>query len=176
MRQLHDADNFFFDLFGRAVEVRVILSEAANAHQSVENTGALVAVHCSQLSQPQRKFSITARCCFIDQNAARAVHRFDGKRVFIYFGKVHVFMVVVPVPRAHPEGTIQHQRGLDLLIAAERVFPAPKINEVVHDNHSLGVEEGESRSLRLHAEQIQLFPQLAVVAQFCLLHAVQVCL
>ena len=67
---------------------------------------------------------------------------------------------MIPVAGALPQGSVEHDGRLDLLIACFPVNLAPVVFQTVAQDHSLGVEEGEAGALVPDVEQAQL----AVVA------------
>ena len=81
----------------------IILGEAAHTHQTVELAGFLMTVNQSQLSHTKRQITVGTRLGLVNQNAARAVHRFDREILLIDDGGVHVLFVVIPVTGGLPQ-------------------------------------------------------------------------
>src|SRR5262249_24429585 len=83
-------------------------------------------------------------------------------------------LVGVPVTRAVPELDVEHLRGLDLLVAAGVELLANLGLDQAQQDRPLGEPEGHPRRLRAKLEEVELRPELAVVALTCLLEALQV--
>ena len=152
----------------------IVLGEGTYAHQSVERAVEFVAVNVAQFAHAKRKFTVAVIAGLVDEHSARAVHRLDGVFVAVDFREVHVFFIVVPVAGAVPQIRVEDHRGLDFLVARLRVFFAPEVFELVADNHSLGMEERETRSFFVHREQVQFLAELSVVALLRFFEACQV--
>ena len=133
-------------------------------------------VHQSQLAAAQRQIAIRPHAALVDQHAAGAVHGLDGEIGVVDHRGVHVFAVMIPVAAAFPQAAVEHDGGLDLLIPGLAMDLAPVVLQDVAQNHALGIEEREARALVADVKQVQLAAQLAVVALFGLLDAVQVLL
>ena len=172
--QLHHALDFVLYLFGRHEDVRVILREAAHAHQPVQRAGELVPVYKAQFAHAQGQVPVRAGLCLVHQHAARAVHGLDGKVRVVDDRSVHVLFVVVPVAAALPQGSVEHDGSADLLIACSAVDLAPVVDELVFQNHALGQEERKAGALLHQGEQLQLFAKAAVVALLRLLQHFQI--
>ena len=155
-------------------DVRVVLREAAHAHQAVQRAGELVPVHQSQLAAAQRQIAIRPHAALVDQHAAGAVHGLDGEIGVVDHRGVHVFAVMIPVAAAFPKLAVEHDGRFDFLIAMLAMDFAPVILQLITQNHSLGEEEWEAGALVEDVEQIKLTTQLAMVALLCFLHAGQV--
>ena len=65
------------DLLGRAEEMGVVLSEAADAEHAVEFARLLVAIDGAELGEPHRQVAVTPRLRFVNLNVVRAVHRLE---------------------------------------------------------------------------------------------------
>ncbi|CAM5594121.1 hypothetical protein STENM223S_02733 [Streptomyces tendae] len=154
-------------LLAGAVDVRVVLGEAAGAGQAVHDARLLVPVHGAELEQAQRQLTVGAAARVEDQVVHRAVH---GLEVVVHalvelHGRVHAVGVPVQVARGLEELPLRRVRGVDELVALLLVA-APRV--VLHhpaDDAALGVEDGEAGAdLLRDGEQVQLAAELAVVA------------
>ena len=174
VNQLGYTDNLILDLLGQHKDVGIILPEAAYTHQTVQRTGQLMAVYQANLAHTNRQVTVAVHIIFVNQNTAGAVHRFNGKILFINLGEVHIFFVVVPMAAALPQRTVQHNRGADLLIVGSGVDLTPVSLQLVTQNAALGQIEREAGAFIHKCKQAQLGTQLAVVTLFGLLHAEQV--
>ncbi len=95
------------DLIRGHEDVRIILGEAAHTHQTVQLAGFLMTVNESQLTHAKRQVTVGTRLGLVNQNAARAVHRFDCVVLVVDDGGVHVVFVVIPVTGGLPRLTFQ---------------------------------------------------------------------
>ncbi len=73
--QLVDLQALFRKLFFRAEHMRVVLGEAAHAHQAVHGAGRLVAVDDTEFRQAQRQIAVALQAMLEDLHMAGAVHR-----------------------------------------------------------------------------------------------------
>src|SRR5712691_5066997 len=72
--KIHASFDFGFDLRGHAEDVRVVLSEAADAEQAVEHAAALVAIDGAEFGKANRQVAITMQLRLVNQNVTWAVH------------------------------------------------------------------------------------------------------
>ena len=174
VNELGDALDLVLDLIRCHEDVRIVLREAADAEQTVQRAGQLVAVHDAELAHAQRQITVRVRLGLIDQHAAGAVHRLERKRHIVDDSGIHIVFIVIPVTAAVPEILIEHDWGRDLDVAGLLVDLAPVIDELVFEHHAVGQEEREARALVHEGEQAELLAELAVVALFGLLDAREV--
>ena len=172
--QRHNALDFVRDLLLRHKNVGIVLRKAADTHQAVQRTGFLVAVHDAELTHADRKITVGMGLHFINQHAARAVHRLDGKILIVDDGGVHIGLVMIPVTGSLPQLTVEHDGGADLHIAGLPVNVAPILDQLVFQNHSLRQEEREAGALLHQSKQPELLAELAVVALLGLLNLLKV--
>ncbi len=159
---LHD---LVLDLLFGAEDVRVVLGDVANAQQPVEDAAGLVAVHEARLGVAHGQVAIGAPLVLVDLDMRRAVHRLQAHRASIGVGEVHVVLVLLPVPGLVPELDVVEDRSFHLLVAAREVLGAPQLGELVEDRHAGRLpERAAGRELGEH-EQLQLAPELAVIAR-----------
>ena len=64
--------------------MRVVLREGANAHESVQRSGRLEAVHLPELGNLHRKFAIAAQTVLENLHMAGAVHRLTRTDAFVF--------------------------------------------------------------------------------------------
>ena len=181
--ELQGAGELLADLFLRAVDVGVVLGEAACAGEAVHDARLLVAVHRPELEQPQRQFPVGPSARAEDQVVHRAVHRLD--------------VVILPGLRRVPSSSnsasrciggnmpsAYHSRCLDTsnrcpllrcgVLTNEypaSTWRAPRVVlELLADDAALGVEDGEPRTEFVReAEQVEFRAELAVIALLGLL-------
>ena len=77
--------------------MRVILSEAAHPHQTVQGTGRLVAVAGTKLGHTQRQIAVGLQTLVEDLDVTRAVHRLDGVLAVFGLGGEHGLGIFLPV-------------------------------------------------------------------------------
>lgn len=71
--------------------------EPYHTHHPVQSTRQLMAVHLTELGNPDRQLTVRVQAVFENQYMPGAVHRFQRESRFVNFCKVHIFMVMVPV-------------------------------------------------------------------------------
>ena len=79
-----------------------------------------------------------------------------------------------PVTGTLPQLTIQNHRSADFLITITAMYLTPVINQLIADNHAIGVEEWEAWAFLMNAKEIQLLAQLAMVTLGSLLQHLQI--
>ena len=156
-------------------DMRVVLSEAADAEQAVQRTGQLMAVHQTQLTHAQRQVTVGVRLRLIHQHSAGAVHGLYRVILAVDDGGVHVLFVVIPVTGGLPEVAVEYHRGRDLDVAVSLVHLAPVVDKGIFEHHALGQEEREAGSLLGQHKQAQLLAETAMVAALCLLKTLKIC-
>ena len=171
--QFDNALDLVWDLFRCHINMCIILVEAAYTHQTVQLTGFFVSVNQTDLTHADRKITIRMRLHFINQHAARAVHRFDRKVFVIDHGRVHVFTVVIPVTGSLPKLTVQHDRGRNFYVAVTGMDMTPVIQKEILQDHALWQEERESRTFFHQSEDPELFSEFPVITFLCFLDPVQ---
>ena len=174
--QAHYALDLVLDLLPGHENMRIVLGEAAHAHQAVQLAGLFMTVHQSQLADPKRQVTVGTGLGFVNQHAARAVHGLHRVILVVDHGGVHVFPVMIPVSGGLPELPVQDDGSGDLLIALSVMQSSPVIDQDILQHHSLGKEERESGAFLHDRENAQLLSQFAVIPLLRLLDAVQILL
>ena len=128
----------------------------------------------AEFSHAHREVAVTVDIALIDQDAAWAVHRFDGIRLIIDGCKIHIVAVMIPVTGLFPEMTVEDHRRHDFIVIGFVMEFMPEFEQVVAQDHSLGMEEREARTFFMETEQVELFTQFAVVTFFSFFHHLQV--
>ncbi len=85
----------------------IILGELPNSEKPVYDAAGLVSVHQAKLRNPHWKLAIRMLSGFINQAAARAVHRLYGIGGIIETCEVHILFIVVPMAASVPELLIE---------------------------------------------------------------------
>src|SRR5690349_13854186 len=103
---------------------------------------------------------------------AGAVHRLDGERALFIFQREHILAEFFPVARFFPEYTINENRGLHLNIAILTDLGTDVVFERAVKRPTFVVPEYLTLRFFLDMEQLQLTPQLTMVALGRFLHHV----
>ena len=127
--------------------MRVVLRETAHAEQSVQLPRFFVAVHDAQFAHTDGQIFIGMRLRFVHQNAAGAVHGFDGVIFAVDFRGVHIVFIMVPVSAGFPQRAGKHDGRGNFHISFAAVNLAPVIDQRVLQNHAVGQEEREAFAL-----------------------------
>ncbi len=151
------------------VEVRVVLGELADPRQPGQRARPLVAVAAAHLRIPQRQVAVGAERALVDVGRLRAVHRLQAEHVALDVELEHVVLVELPVPRLLPQLLVHQQRGRDLLVAALIERLARVLLQLAHQHHAAGQPERRAGGDVVEVEQVELPPELAVVALLRLL-------
>ena len=102
-----------------AVDVRVVLGEAADPGQAVHDAGLLVPVDRAELEEPQRQLAVGAAARVEDQVVHRAVHRLEVvvRALVELHGREHAVGVPVQVAGGLEQLALGDVRGVDELVA-----------------------------------------------------------
>ena len=174
--EVEHAQDLVLELVGAAEDVRVVLREAAHAHQAVQHARALEAVDGAELRPAIRQVAVAAQPRLVDRQVERAVHRLElVLDVLDLDRRVHVRPVEIGVPARVPEVELRDVRRVDDVVAAGVVLVAPVVLDLLADEAALRVPQHEpGAGLVGDREQVELAAELAVVAALGLLDAVQV--
>ena len=162
-----------------AEHMRVVLGEAAHAHQPVHGARRLVAVHDAEFGQAQRQVAIALQAVLEDLHMARAVHRLEREPALVLglvagrLRREHVLAIPVPVAGGLPQRLVEDLRRVDLAVVAGQA-PAHIGDQRLEDGPALGVPEHHARAFLLEMEQVELAAELAVVALLGFLDLLQV--
>src|SRR6266568_341213 len=104
---------FGIQLFRSAEDVGIILGKAAHPHETMKHSGPLMAMHRAELEETERKITITPELGLVDHHVGEAVHRLDAVALLVHLGEIHIFTVVLIVPRTLPELTLENLRTDD---------------------------------------------------------------
>ncbi len=161
-----------------AVDVRVVLGEAAGAGEPVDDAGLLVPVDGAELEQPQRQFPVGPAAGAEDEVVHRAVHRLEAVVLLVELQRrEHAVRVVRQMPGDLEEPLLGDVRRVDEVVAGLLVPPARVVLHHLADDAALGVEDGEPGAELLgDGEEVQFGAELAVVALLGLGEELQVLL
>ena len=161
--ELDDALDLGGDLLGRHEDVRIVLREASHAHEPVQLAALLVAVDKPELAHADGKVLIAVGRKLVDEHAAGAVHGLDGALLPVDLGRIHIILIVIPMPRGLPQRPCHDHGRLHLDIAVAAVDLTPVVNEQVFEHHAVGQEEGEAAALVEEREELEFPAELDVV-------------
>ena len=172
--EVQAADHLVLDLLLRAEDVGVVLRDVPHAQEPVQRAARLVAVHQPHLRVADRQVAVGAARVLVELDVRRAVHGLQAHGPLLDLREVHVVAVLLPVARLLPQLDVVEDRRLDLAVAAREVLRAPQLREAVPDDHPVRLPERHARRQLGEHEQVQLAPQLAVVARAGLLEPLEV--
>src|ERR1700722_17677920 len=150
--------------------MRIVLRKSAHSQQPVHHAAAFITIYGAQFAQSNRQFAIAVLAVGVNQNVAGAVHGLQTILgvVELHAGE-HIFFVVAQVTRRLPPIRAHHLPRVDQSVAPLQILlPHPVLDD--HANApTLGMKENQPRTSELlNAEQVELLPQLAMVALLCL--------
>ena len=172
------AGELVLHLLAGAVDVGVVLGEAAHAGQAVDLAGLLVAVHGAELEEAQRQLAVGALTGLEDQVVHRAVHRLQvvvgarlgdvAVRVLLLVevhGRVHAVLVPVQVAGGLVQAALGDVRGLHEAVVVLAVHLTGVVLHSVDHGGTLRVEHGQAGANFIReGEQVHLGAELAVIA------------
>ncbi len=175
--EVHRADELGVHLLAGAEDVRVVLGHAPHAGQALQHARLLVAVDRAELEEPHRQLAVGALVALVHEDVERAVHRLEVVLLpaVELHRRVHALGEPVQVARLLEERALGDVGRVDELVARLHVALPRVLLHQAADGPALGVEDGEARADLLgEAEEVELGPELAVVAPLGLLQLVQV--
>ena len=162
------------DLVGTAVDMGVVHGDLPHAKQPGQRARALVPVQPADLGDAQRQVPVRAQRVAVHVRRLRAVHRLQAERLLLDVELEHVVAVEVPVPGLLPQLLVHQDRRRGLEVAVRVVDLAPERLELAEDHHAVGQPEGGARRDVVEHEQVELAPELSVIALLGLLEAPEV--
>lgn len=82
-----------FELILAAEDMSIVLGEASDPKQTVENPAPFVSVNCTELRPAQRQLPVRALPGFVSNDMKRTVHRFELiLTAFQFQGRIHGFV------------------------------------------------------------------------------------
>ncbi len=156
----------------------IILGEAAHAHQTVHYTAAFVAVNRAFFCIAQGQIAVRAQGILVNVDMERAVHRLQEILLPIDIHRgVHVLFVKTQVTAGLPELCFTDMGCIDKIVTGGFVFFGPEVFDQLADFAALGMPQDQSCADLIDcAKQIQVMPQLAVIAFLGFFHAPQIIL
>ena len=138
--------------------MRVVLREAAHAHQAVHGARGFVAVAGAEFGQAQRQVAEGLQTLIEHLHMTGAVHRLQGVHalfvgVFLVdLRDEHVLTVILPVAGGLPEFAVDDLRGLDLVVPALVLAAAHVVFEHAVEPPAVRVPEHHARRLFLQVK------------------------
>src|SRR5499425_378129 len=174
--QLQERGDLVLELIGPAVEMRVVLGELAHAHEAGEHPRPLVAMAAPHLRVAQGQVAVRPQRPPVYVGGLGAVHGLETERLLLDLQLEHVLAVVLPVPRLLPQLLVhEHGRG-DFLVAPRVEVLARELLELPDEHHPAGEPEGCARRHVVELEEVELAPELAMIALLRLFDAPEVLL
>ena len=171
--QLEQRGDLVLDLIQPAVDVGVVLRELPHAHEAGQRPRPLVAMQTPHVREAQGQIAVRAQRVAIDQRGFRAVHRLEAEDLLLGLHQEHVLAVVLPVAGLLPEPLVDQDRRGDLLIAPRVENLADEPLELTHERPAVREPEGRARRDVVKGVEVELAPELAVVALLRLLEPPQ---
>ena len=112
---------------------------------------------------------------FVDHHVGEAVHRLDAETLLVNLGEIHVLAVVLVMPGALPQFRLEYLGTNDNVVTALEMFFTFEIFKYGAQHGPFGMPYGKAGANFIgKGKQVQLFPQLAMIAALCLLDTVQI--
>ena len=98
IHKLNHTCDLILDLRRHHKNMRIILRKASHPKQPRKHTRKLMPVHASKLSNPHRKLPVAVYLLLVKQHPSRAVHRLHSILILVNLCKIHIILIMVPVP------------------------------------------------------------------------------
>ena len=167
---VHDVAHLSGDLVFHEEGVVVVLTEELHAEKAVELARLLLAVDDVDRVVANRQIAVGARLALVDLDGVRAVHRLDCEGVVRFDVAVragnqeHVFLVVRPVAARDPQALVVDDGRGNFLIAVRLVNAAPEFQQRVEELPAARQPVGHAGRRLVEHEEVELRPDLLVVA------------
>ena len=152
-------------VFG-AEDVRIVLHEAAHAHQAMQRAGRFVAVARAEFRQTHGQVAVGAQRVVENLHVAGAVHGLDGVFAFFGGGEEHIVFVVRPVAGFLPKRFVHDLRRFHFAVARRVQFAAHVLLDDLPQRPAARMPEHHAGRFILQVEQVELAAEFAVVAFF----------
>ncbi len=110
----------------------------------------------------------------VDDGGLGAVHRLQAEDLLLRLHQEHVLLVIVPVARLLPQLLVDQDRRGDFLVPARVQLLADEPLQLAHDRPAPGQPDRRPRRDLVEDVEVQLAPELAVVALLRLLQPPEV--
>src|SRR5438876_1173009 len=169
--QFKKLPDLVLELIGAAVDVRIVLRELPHAEETRQRARALVPVQPAHVGEAQREVAVRPERVTINERGLRAVHGLEAEDLLFRLHEEHVLAEVLPVARLLPELLVDEDRRRDLLVAARIERLADEPLQLAHQGPAVREPERRARRHLVEDKEVQLAPELAVVALLRLLQA-----
>ena len=198
--QIEAAFDFLADLIFGAEQVGVVLSEAAHACQAVELAGLLPAIHGAKLGKAHRQVAVGVRLAVENFDVHRAVHRLE--QIAVDLARIELIgelaagatfsrealdragiddrrklrvLVIREVAGCAVQAELADVWGKDLIVVRHAQFFGDEVLQFLADDGAIRCPQRQARADGfVDVEQLEFLAQLAVVAGFGLLEALEV--
>ena len=173
-RKMHHPEDFLFQLFRCAQNMRIVLRKLADAQKPVQCAGLFMPVHHAQLEHAHGQIAVGTLVLVVHEHVSHAIHGLDAVYVAFDLCKIHIGAIMIVMAGFFPQLAAQNLRPLHKLIAAFQMLAAQKIFQNGTQQHPLGKPEGHTGSdIFMKTEQIKFLAQLAMITAFGLFNAIQ---
>ena len=131
-------------------------------------------MHLTQLRQPQRQIPIRTQIRLKHHHRPRTVHRLNRIVLAINLSRVHILLIMVPVPGLLPHPPRQNNRRLNLIVAITIMQLSPILDQRVFQHHAIRQEKREARRRLIRHKKPHLPPNPTVIPLFRLLQTLQI--
>src|ERR1017187_3704638 len=166
VEETEEVEHLAIDAFRRGEDVRVVLREGTHARQPLRDSRFLIPVEPREVGVPHGQVPVAPRLRREQEAVPRAVHRLDAELALVDLDEEHVVAVVARVSRGREQLLVEALGREDLLIAVLDVQLADPCDQEVVDRRALRQEERRRRRPGMEGEEVQVLPELPVVARF----------
>ena len=127
----------------------------------------LVSVYKAEFTDAHREITIGTLLALEVKNSSRAVHRLNCIVFIINFGEVHIFLIMIPMAGLDPQLLGEDDWCHDFNIAEFLEQLSFIFHQLIAENHSLWMEERETRSFFMEGKEVKLFSEFSMITFFC---------
>ena len=131
-------------------------------------------MQAAHVAEAQRQVAVRAQRVAIDQRGLRAVHRLETEGLLFGLDQEHVLPEVFPVPRLLPQLLVDQDRRGDFLVAVGVEHLPHELLQLAHDRPAAGQPERCPGRDVVEDEQVELAPELAMIALLRFLQAPEI--
>jgi hypothetical protein len=143
----------------------IVLSEPPYPEQTVEFSGFLVPVYCSQFEIPKGQISITSNLRFVNEHVSQTIHGFDSVLHILDFCEVHLVPIIFEMAGLLPEVKPEKMRTDGNLITSFQMLLLLKVLQDRPEHGPFGVVDDQTwTGFIAKAEKIELSSQLSMVS------------
>jgi len=125
--------------------VGIILGEAADAHQTVQHTRALIAIDRALFGKSQRQIAIRTQLALVDVQVEGAVHRLDVILLVLDLDRgIHVLFIEPQMTARLPQAGFANMGRVDQVVTVGDMLVVPVALDLVADHAPIGVPEDQT--------------------------------